>query len=199
MKRLFFLLVPFAVFGCTHSQSSLTKTEREKAVEIGNAAVVKLMGELKRNLGMALKEGGFPEAIRFCAQKAQELTQRVNRELVVVKVKRVSDRYRNPDNRPDSLDMKVINYFKEKLKEGKIPPYYLTEVKEGGKRFVVYYKPIRVAPFCLNCHGDPVRMNPEVLRILKEKYPHDRALGYKPGDLRGVFKVVIPEKELKEG
>ncbi len=199
MKRLFFLLVPFAVFGCAHTQSSLTKTEREKAVEIGNAAVVKLMGELKRNLGMALKEGGFPEAIRFCAQKAQELTQRVNRELVVVKVKRVSDRYRNPGNRPDSLDMKVINYFKEKLKEGKIPPYYLTEVKEGGKRFVVYYKPIRVAPFCLNCHGDPARMNPEVLRILKEKYPHDRALGYKPGDLRGVFKVVIPEEELKEG
>ena len=199
MKRLFFLLVPFAVFGCAHTQSSLTKTEREKAVEIGNAAVVKLMGELKRNLGMALKEGGFPEAIKFCAQKAQELTQKVNRELVVVKVKRVSDRYRNPDNRPDSLDMKVINYFKEKLKEGKLPPYYLTEVEEGGKRFVVYYKPIRVAPFCLNCHGDPARMNPEVLRILKEKYPHDRALGYKPGDLRGVFKVVIPEEELKEG
>ena len=198
MKRIFFLLFPIAVFGCAHSQSSLTQTEREKAVEIGNAAVVKLMGELKRNLGMALKEGGFPRAIRFCAQKAQELTQKVNRELVVVKVKRVSDRYRNPADKPDTLDLKVINYFKEKLREGKLPPYYIVESEKNGERVVIYYKPIRVAPFCLNCHGNPTRMNPEVLRILREKYPHDRALGYKPGDLRGVFKVTIPEKELKE-
>jgi len=199
MRRALSLLIPVFIFGCVHTQRSLTETEKERAVRIGNEAVMKLMRELKTNLGMALKEGGFPKAIDFCADKAQKLTQKVNRELVVVKVKRVSDRYRNPADRPDSLDLKVINYFKEKLREGKLPPYYIAESEENGERVVIYYKPIRVAPFCLNCHGDPARMNPEVLRVLKEKYPHDRALGYRPGDLRGVFKVVIPEKELKEG
>ncbi len=199
MRRALLLLLPFFVFSCVHRQNSLTETEKERAVKIGNEAVMKLMKELKTNLGMALKEGGFPKAIDFCADKAQKLTQKVNRELVVVKVKRVSDRYRNPADRPDAFDLKVINYFRERLKEGKLPPYYIAESKEGGKRVVIYYKPIRVAPFCLNCHGDPKRMNPEVLRVLREKYPDDRALGYKPGDLRGVFKVVIPEKELEEG
>lgn len=199
MRRALLILIPALTFGCIHKQSSLTETEKEKAVEIGNTAVMKLMKELKTNLGMALKEGGFPKAIDFCGDKAQKFTQKVNKELVVVKVKRVSDRYRNPADRPDSLDLKVINYFKEKLKENKLPPYYLTVAKEKGEKLVIYYKPIRVAPFCLNCHGDPRSMNPEVLRVLKEKYPNDRALGYKPGDLRGVFKVIIPERELKEG
>ncbi len=199
MKRLLFLILPILISGCVHSSQNLTESEKEKAIKIGNSAVSRLMGELKRNLGMALKEGGFPKAIEFCAGRAEELTRKVNRELVVVKVSRVSDRYRNPKNKPNSLDLKAINYFKEKMKEGKLPPYYITTAKENGESVVVYYKPIRVAPFCLNCHGDPERMNPEVLRVLREKYPEDRALGYKPGDLRGVFKVVIPEKELKEG
>ena len=199
MRKVLLFLFPAVVFGCVHNQSGLTETEKEKAIKLGNVAVMKLMKELKTNLGMALKEGGFPKAIDFCADKAQKLTQKVNRELVVVKVKRVSDRFRNPADKPDALDLKVINYFKEKLKEGKLPPYYVVESKENGKRVVIYYKPIRVAPFCLNCHGDPTRMNPEVLRILKEKYPNDRALGYRVGDLRGVFKVVIPEEKLKEG
>ena len=199
MKRTLSLLIPVFFFGCVLSQKSLTETEKDRAVRIGDAAVMKLMRELKTNLGMALKEGGFPKAIDFCADKAQKLTQKVNRELVVVKVKRVSDRYRNPTDKPDTLDLKVINYFKEKLREGKLPPYYIVESEKNGERVVIYYKPIRVAPFCLNCHGDPARMNPEVLRVLKERYPNDKALGYRPGDLRGVFKVVIPEKELKEG
>lgn len=197
MRKLIPLILLLS-FGCA-TTTSLTKEEREKAVEIGNRAVSTLMGELKKNLGMALKEGGFPKAISFCSQKAEELTQKVNRELVVVRVKRVSDRFRNPENRPDKTDLAVIEYFKRKLKEGKLPPYYIKVVERNGKRYVLYYKPIRVAPFCLNCHGDPKRMNPEVLRILRERYPEDRALNYKPGDLRGVFKVKIPLDELKEG
>ncbi len=196
MKRLVLFLFFSLLFSCT-STTTLTKEEKERAVDIGNRAVSKLMGELKRNLGMALKEGGFPKAIEFCAGKAQKLTEKVNEELVLVKVKRVSDKYRNPKDKPDRTDLSVINYFKKRLKEGKLPPYYIKTVERNGKNYVIYYKPIRVAPFCLNCHGDPKSMSPEVLKILREKYPEDRALGYRVGDLRGVFKVVIPAEELK--
>ena len=200
MRGALVLLITLLITGCAHHQERpLTEKEREKVASIGQMAVKKLMGELKTNLGMALKEGGFPKAIEFCAGKAQELTAKVNRELVVVRVKRVSDKYRNPDNRPDRLDLEVIKEFKEKLKEGKLPPYEIRKVKLNGREYFVYYKPILVAPFCLNCHGEPARMNPEVLRILREKYPRDRALGYKAGQLRGVFRVLIPEKEVKGG
>jgi hypothetical protein len=193
------LLGFLVLLSCSCAQkATITKSEREKAVKIGNEAVVKLMREMKRNLGMALKKGGFPEAIKFCSSKAQLLAKKVNEELVVVKVKRVSDKYRNLKDKPDSLDMKVIDFFKKKLKEGKLPPYYLVKTAKNGKEYVIFYKPIRVAPFCLNCHGDPTRMDPKVLSILREKYPNDRALGYKAGDLRGVFKVEIPVEKLKE-
>jgi hypothetical protein len=100
MKRLLLFLFFSLLFSCT-STTTLTKEEKERAVDIGNRAVSKLMGELKRNLGMALKEGGFPKAIEFCAGKAQKLTEKVNEELVLVKVKRVSDKYRNPKDKPD--------------------------------------------------------------------------------------------------
>jgi len=185
--------------GCAHQERPLDRKTEEKVASIGQMAVKRLMGELKANLGMALKEGGFPKAVEFCAGKAEELTKKVNDELVVVRVSRVSDRYRNPNNKPDQLDAEVIEEFKRKLAEGKLPPYEVKEVEIEGKRYFVYYKPITVAPFCLNCHGEPSQMNPEVLRVIREKYPQDRALGYKPGELRGVFKVLIPEEEVKGG
>jgi hypothetical protein len=196
VRRLALILGAVLLASCAHHQSE-SRELKERAVSVGESAVKKLMGELKRNLGMALKEGGFPKAIEFCAQKASSLTQKVNNELVVVKVSRVSDKFRNPENRPDELDLKVINYFKEKLKEGKLPPYKVEKVKLNGEKYFIYYKPIVVAPFCLNCHGEPSRMEPQVLKVIKEKYPQDRALGYKAGQLRGVFKVLIPEKKLE--
>jgi len=181
--------------GCVHNKNGFNAREKEKVVSLGEMAVKRLMSQLKTNLGMALKEGGFAKAVDFCAGKAQELTAKVNKELVVVKVSRLSDKYRNPKDRATGEDLKVIEELKEKLKEGKLPKYVIR--KEGN--YFVYYKPIIVAPFCLNCHGEPTRMNPEVLRVLREKYPKDKALGYKAGQLRGVFKVVIPEKVVKGG
>ncbi len=196
MRRVLPLLLAALLTGCaSHQKKPLDKETEKEVASLGQMAVKKLMGELKSNLGTALKEGGFPKAIEFCSGKAEELTEKVNKELAVVKVKRVSDKFRNPKNRPDELDQEVINEFKEELKEGKLSPY---KVKKFDGYFV-YYKPILVSPFCLNCHGKPESMNPEVLNAIREKYPNDRALNYRAGQLRGVFKVVIPEGEVKGG
>ncbi len=196
MKRLGALAVALLLLGgCVHNKNGFNSREKEKVVSLGEMAVKRLMSQLKTNLGIALKEGGFAKAVDFCAGKAQELTDKVNKELVVVKVSRLSDKYRNPKDRATGEDLKVIEELKERLKEGKLPKYVIK--KEGS--YYVYYKPIIVAPFCLNCHGDPTKMSPEVLKVLKEKYPEDKALGYEAGQLRGVFKVVIPEKAVKGG
>jgi len=198
VRKILFLFILLAVGACGLKEKEIKVPQEEvgKVAAIGEKATKKLMAELKSNLGKAIREGGMPGAIEFCAGKAQELAQKVNRELVVVRVSRVSDKYRNPKNKPDSLDMKVIRMFKEKLRKGSLPPYYVTAVERGGKLYYVYYKPIRVAPFCLQCHGNPEEMDPEVLKVLREKYPEDKALNYKAGDLRGVFKVVIPADKI---
>ena len=70
-------------------------------------------------------------------------------------------------------------------------------VKRGGKIYYVYYKPLKVAPFCLKCHGNPENMDRRVLEVIRKKYPKDKAINFKAGDLRGACKVVIPEDKIK--
>jgi hypothetical protein len=201
MKR-FVLLLSVSTFSlvfasCVHKKE--VKVPQEKVEEIkaiGQKATKKLMMELKSNLVKALKEKGIVGAISFCAGKAEEITKEVNSELINVKVSRVSEKYRNPGDKPDEIDKKVLKYFEKKLKEGKIPPYYITAVKENGKVSYIFYKPLIVNQLCLNCHGPVNEMKPEIVKVIREKYPEDRAVNYKPGDLRGAVKVVIPDEAL---
>ncbi len=195
-KKLLLLTLPF-LFSCIHQEEvKVPPDTAQKVAVIGNRAIAKLMKELKSNLGLAIKEKGMAGAVEFCANRAQALAKKVNEELVVVKVTRISEKFRNPAHKPDKMDKKALNYFKSKLAAGNLPPYYITVFKKGNKTYYVYYKPIRVTQFCLNCHGNPKEMKPEILKVIKERYPQDRALNYKPGDLRGAFKVVIPEGEV---
>jgi len=201
MKRIALLLSASAfslvLVSCVHEKE--VKVPQEKVEEIktiGQKATKELMMELKSNLVKAINGEGIVGAISFCADKAEEITKEVNNKLINVKVSRVSEKYRNPENKPDEIDKKVLKYFEEKLKEGKLPPYYITAVKENGKVFYIFYKPLRVNQFCLNCHGSVNEMKPEIVKVIRKKYPEDRAINYKPGDLRGAVKVVIPADEL---
>jgi hypothetical protein len=44
---------------------------------------------------------------------------------------------------------------------------------------------------CLACHGSPKQFDVAVADLLREKYPDDRAVGYKVGDLRGAVSVRV--------
>ena len=61
---------------------------------------------------------------------------------------------------------------------------------DSGKVYQ-FYKPIRIMELCTRCHGDRAAFGPELAEILKEKYPDDKAVGYRPGELRGMFVVSI--------
>ena len=43
---------------------------------------------------------------------------------------------------------------------------------------------------CVTCHGESLA--PDVQERLAERYPTDRATGYRVGDLRGVFWAELP-------
>jgi len=48
-------------------------------------------------------------------------------------------------------------------------------------------------PACLGCHGtEGGDINAKTLKIIKQKYPEDKATGYKEGDLRGWWKITFP-------
>jgi hypothetical protein len=52
-----------------------------------------------------------------------------------------------------------------------------------------YAKPIVLQPMCTACHGSPDQISPEVKAKLEQLYPNDKAVNYKPGELRGAVVV----------
>ena len=101
-------------------------------------------------------------------------------------VRQVASNYRNPDHAPTgSQETDVIDLFARHPEiNGLWEP--ATAAQGAG---VNYYRRIDVQPSCLACHGS--RDNRPA--FVKEKYPADKAFNFKPGDLRGMYAVYIPE------
>ena len=55
---------------------------------------------------------------------------------------------------------------------------------------VAFYAPIKVQDLCLNCHGQPgTDIKAADYDLIKKLYPEDEAVGYKSGDLRGMWSI----------
>lgn len=130
-------------------------------------------------------------AIEFCSLRALPLREEVNQSLQGLEVKRTSLRIRNPANRPDSLEAVALTYFEARAAEGDLPPPGLQDPGDGTLRFS---KSLVANEMCVQCHGDPAILAPDVAEALAERYPADQATGYKLGDLRGVIRVTIPRE-----
>lgn len=162
-------------------------TEAPETQAVGAKAAAALKGNLMAALGKALAEGGVPEAIRVCARDAMELTEESGKvDAAILSIERRTDRWRNPGNRADEVDLKAINAFRE---DPRLQEWSQAEA-EGILR---YYQPLRIAAACIQCHGQRDEFPAEVVKLLKKNYPEDRAIGYKEGELRGVIRVRLKE------
>jgi hypothetical protein len=111
-------------------------------------------------------------------------------------LKRTSFRYRNPANAPDKAEEEALLFFESAVREsGSAPSHFVQRLSEEELR---YYQPLFVGEFCLQCHGDPEGLSPDVQRVLQERYPEDLATGYEAGDFRGVVRVSVPVSALAE-
>ncbi|MFN7177274.1 MAG: DUF3365 domain-containing protein, partial [Thermaurantiacus sp.] len=52
-----------------------------------------------------------------------------------------------------------------------------------------YMRAIPTAPQCLACHGPEEAIAPAVRAAIAERYPDDRATGFRAGELRGAFSI----------
>lgn len=165
--------------------SDSTTEENRQALELS----AELANELQKNLGKrlmgALKNGGPTEAIGVCQMMAQDITAATARTDPPVKVRRTALRVRNPQNRPDALDQKVLQTWQAGLHNGEIPEPVLSH--ENGQRIV--HRPIMTAELCLQCHGSPAQIDPATRAALDALYPNDAATGFATGSLRGAFRI----------
>ncbi|WP_457622575.1 Tll0287-like domain-containing protein [Persephonella sp.] len=184
---------------CATKQTAEIPPEKEKQiVQIGSSATKKLLKTLKGELIKGLKKGPV-NAVDVCSKKALELTKQVEKELDRgIEIKRTSLRYRNPKNAPDIYEREALEYFEKFEKEKKpLPKYYLQKVEKNGKVYYRFYKPLKVLPVCLTCHGKLQDMDPKLQTKLLKLYPGDQAINYEEGDFRGVVRVSIPEDALR--
>ena len=147
--------------------------------------------ELMAALAEALDSGGPGLAIHFCADSAQVRTLRHWKDGVYIR--RVSERVRNVDDTPDTLELRGLQQLAAASRAGRLPDEVVSVIRAtDGTYELQYLRPLLVQPACLACHGDPATFAPEVRAVLARRYPLDRATGYAVGDLRGAVSVRVP-------
>jgi hypothetical protein len=157
-------------------------------------AAASLLQQLGAQLRTTLADSGPEGSVAVCKNIAPELAGRLSREKGW-KIARVSLKTRNPLlGTPDAWEQKVLEEFDRKVAAGeKAEALEFGEVvNEPAARYYRYMKAIPVQPLCLTCHGTRDQISPSVMERLGADYPHDRATGYSPGQVRGAVTVKRP-------
>jgi hypothetical protein len=194
--RYFVIIIAFLLISACSGSSEIPAEKKTRIKTIGQDASKKLVSTLGGLLKAAMQNGGAGAAVDFCSEKAQAVTIDVQSTLAGgVKIRRISNRYRNPLNRPTSEDLAAIKVFETgKSGSGEYPPEYIVRALEEDA--FLYYQPLTIQKLCLNCHGPENTIKPAVKSAILQAYPADMATGYAEGDLRGLVKVTVPAKML---
>jgi hypothetical protein len=166
--------------------AALTGQAREAAVALQKTLAGKLLGEIKA--------GGPESAIAVCTTLAPEAAGGLSRERGW-RVTRVSLKVRNPVlGTPDAWEQRALADFDARAAKGEKPDALEAAeiVSEPQGRYFRYAKALPVAPLCLNCHGEAQNVPAGVRERLAKAYPHDRATGYREGQIRGAISVKRP-------
>jgi hypothetical protein len=154
----------------------------------------KLSGEFVQKLGGILKQqlesAGTESALSVCKDVAPGMSAQYSNDKRTVK--RVSLKPRNGVlGVPDAWEADQLKQFDIAAAAGKpaaeIETHAVTNEKDG--RWFRYMKAIPTQAMCLQCHGGPDNIKPNVQALLKQLYPNDLAVGYKAADIRGAISV----------
>jgi len=162
-------------------------TGTDAHVAEANTIIKDFMTNLKGELKSALKAEGPVGAIGVC----QEAAPAVTRDVAAKHgwdVGRTALKLRNPDNAPDDWEREVLEAFVAQREAGADPKKLSVTrvVNRDGEATFRYMKAIPLAQKpCATCHGTNV--DPDLRAEILERYPEDKAVGFKPGEIRGAF------------
>jgi hypothetical protein len=95
-------------------------------------------------------------------------------------IRQASHKFRNPQHKPTKIEEEALRFFVQTPNQNKF-------WKEDVPNERHFFQKIVVKQSCLKCHGEKLMRPPFVQR----KYPKDNAYGFKVGDLRGLYHVII--------
>jgi hypothetical protein len=202
----------FVLFSC----DSEKKISREVFEEVRNANEIKKLSEvdiiteamkwgdeisaeaqhqLMEQLHKAIATHGIPGAVEFCNVEALPILKETGDSLGVI-IRRTSNDYRNPADQPTEDEKALLEAYEYNEKNQVNNEPNVQKIKNGN--VLLYTKAITIpGSLCLNCHGIPGSdINEETLEKLNRLYPEDKAQGHQLGDLRGMWSISIPQKEI---
>lgn len=160
-----------------------------EARKVAGSVPPKLLAVLTEEIGKNGPEG----AILVCRDKAPQLAKAASDE-TGWSIRRVSLRNRNPRAVPDAWERAALEDFDRRAASGESAATLEKAeiVTDGGKQSYRYMRALPTQALCLNCHGSPEQLSPAVVEKLKALYPDDKAIGYRPGDIRGAMTIRKP-------
>lgn len=163
-------------------------TQVQEAPEVGRAerAMQALQGALLSRLKEELDKNGPAGAVTVCRDEAQATTARIAKEQGL-ELGRTSHRLRNELNAPRLWAAVIVAQS-----AGRKAADMTTRVVDLGDRVGVL-KPIGTAEMCTRCHGEPAVVREAIGEVLNSAYPHDKAVGFAVGDLRGWMWAEVPK------
>lgn len=158
------------------------------ALKAEAAGLMKEFGDtLRGELVAAMQADGPVNAISVCNEAAPAIAASVS-EASGWTVGRSSHLLRNPKNAPDAFTAAAIDDFVAREAAGEAVDSLAAAaiVEEDGARVFHMVKAIPTGEPCVVCHGGD-NVKDEVVAALAEMYPEDKARGFTPGQMRGVF------------
>ncbi len=174
--------------------SSAATTEMAEREQAARQATQAFLQQLGGALKQQVDKGGPASAVPVCSEIAPGIASKLSRDNGW-QVKRVGTRVRNPMiGTPDVWEQKALAQFAKRAARGERfdDMTYSEVVKEPNGRYFRFAKAIGVQPQCVGCHGAKDQLAPQVAETLARDYPHDQAIGYKPGELRGAVSIKQP-------
>jgi hypothetical protein len=171
------------ISACGSGPGERTAADDELYREAAMNLVQTFSSELTGALESAIEERGIDGAIDVCQLEGPRIA--AAHSVNGWSIKRVTDRFRNPDNAANPEELAILARFLEKG-----APSYIEEWDSSGTVATYrYYHPIRTSELCLNCHGSQERIGEGVIEKVRLVYPDDHATGYEENELRGMFVV----------
>ena len=138
-----------------------------------------------RELTDTLRQGTPAEALQSCHIDSRLIILQFAR--AGVRAGRTSHRLRNPANLPPRWAEAIVETHagrRTREVDGFVVDLGFT---------VGVLRPIAQQPVCASCHGPVDELSEAARRAIAERYPHDQAVGFRDGEIRGWFWVEMPK------
>lgn len=165
-------------FSYAYAVDSSIKTKAASAA----AEIIEMRSGLAKSFimpGAEVNEETFKKVCGAVGKRVKEINEKGE-----IKIRHAAVKYRNPVNAATAEEAALIEKFEMDKNLNEIED----TVEKDGKKFYHYTRPIYTEAACLACHGEKDSRP----KFVVEKYPDDRAYGFRQGDLRGVISATAP-------